>query len=140
VRRPERHLKLRLLDPRRQPLRNESYRLEIDGTARAGRTDGNGALDERLPTGASEARLTIAGVTHVLRLAHLNPMEDTDDDGVSGVQARLQNLGYRPGPADGTLNDQTRAAIRAFRRDHDLPDGDDVTAPLRDKLREQHGC
>jgi hypothetical protein len=36
--------------------------------------------------------------------------------GVAQVQQRLAELGYDPGPADGTLGPRTRAAIQAFQR------------------------
>jgi hypothetical protein len=47
-----------------------------------------------------------------LAVGHLDPVEE-----VSGVQARLGNLGYYSGPITGTLDDATRRAISAFRLD-----------------------
>lgn len=40
--------------------------------------------------------------------------------GIRDLQQRLSRLGYAPGPADGRIGERTRAAIRAFERDHDL--------------------
>jgi hypothetical protein len=47
-----------------------------------------------------------------LAVGHLDPVEE-----ISGVQARLGNLGYYSGPITGTLDDATRRAISAFRLD-----------------------
>jgi N-acetylmuramoyl-L-alanine amidase len=47
-----------------------------------------------------------------LAVGHLDPVGE-----ISGVQARLGNLGYYSGPITGTLDDATRRAISAFRLD-----------------------
>ncbi len=39
---------------------------------------------------------------------------------VSQIQAGLTELGYEPGPIDGTMGSQTSAAIRAYQRDNKL--------------------
>ncbi|MCP1674358.1 hypothetical protein J2T57_001460 [Natronocella acetinitrilica] len=44
--------------------------------------------------------------------------QDVDRAPVLAVQAGLRNLGYDPGPLDGLMGAQTRAAMRNFERDH----------------------
>ena len=44
-----------------------------------------------------------------------------DPDAVLGIQAALRDAGYEVGTVDGRLGQRTRAAIRAFERDHGLP-------------------
>jgi peptidoglycan hydrolase-like protein with peptidoglycan-binding domain len=68
-------------------------------------------------------------------------MKDTEDRGVSGVQARLQNLGFDPGKVDGVLGPRTRAAIRTFQRSMGIeePDGK-ITDALFDQLEKEHGA
>lgn len=44
-----------------------------------------------------------------VRVGGLDPI-----DSISGVQGRLNNLGYRAGAADGTLNEATRQALKDF--------------------------
>lgn len=39
---------------------------------------------------------------------------------VKSIQSGLSSLGYRPGPADGVLGTQTRAAIDRYQSDHKL--------------------
>ncbi len=39
---------------------------------------------------------------------------------VAGTQSGLRDLGYDPGPVDGILGPRTRAAIRAYQKDHRL--------------------
>lgn len=54
-----------------------------------------------------------------------------DPETVAHVQSQLKNLGYfQVGAADGSLGRKTRAAILAFRHDHDLP----LTPTIDDSL------
>jgi len=39
---------------------------------------------------------------------------------VKSIQSGLATLGYRPGPADGVIGTQTRAAIHQYQSDHKL--------------------
>jgi outer membrane murein-binding lipoprotein Lpp len=40
---------------------------------------------------------------------------------VKQIQIALRNAGFEPGPADGKMGRQTRDAIKAFQRAHNLP-------------------
>lgn len=53
---------------------------------------------------------------------------------IRAIQARLNELGYKVGTADGLIGPRTRAAIESFQRDSDLAavDGAVSTALLRD--------
>jgi hypothetical protein len=42
-------------------------------------------------------------------------------DDVKGVQQTLRDRGYSPGPIDGVLGSRTRAAIRQYQKDENLP-------------------
>ena len=39
----------------------------------------------------------------------------------ASIQAKLQELGYNPGPADGMMGPRTVSAILAYQRRHRLP-------------------
>ncbi len=43
-----------------------------------------------------------------------------DDWGVRALQRMLEGGGYAPGPIDGRMGDQTRAAVKSFQSDHGL--------------------
>jgi peptidoglycan hydrolase-like protein with peptidoglycan-binding domain len=83
------------------------------------------------------AMLTIGDLTVPILLGSLNPRDETGDQGVSAVQARLANLGYWPGPLDGILGPRTQAALRLFQGDHNLEmtgeDDDDTVKALFDE-------
>ena len=58
-----------------------------------------------------------------------------DRASVRDLQARLKDLGYDPGPADGQLGPKTRAAIRAYQKDTGLKADGQVTASLLEQIK-----
>jgi N-acetylmuramoyl-L-alanine amidase len=106
-----------------KPFSNKRYVLRVDGQpigpVRA-RTNGDGLLEQEVPFGARAAQIRIAGCTWELDLAHLNPMDDVNDGGISGAQARLANLGYESGPVDGVESAMTARALAQFQADASL--------------------
>jgi Putative peptidoglycan binding domain/LysM domain len=132
-------LEMTLVDFEGLPLANKPFTLEIEGTPRPLTSDGSGHFRVDIPPGLTHAVLTIDGAELRLRIGQLNPMTDVDPDDVSGVQGRLANLGYYSGRMDGVLGDETVDAIRAFQRNHDLPETGEVSPLLENKLREKYG-
>jgi N-acetylmuramoyl-L-alanine amidase len=139
ITRPVRELTLRLLDRHHRPLAGETWTLEAGGRVFAGVTDGDGLLTASLPATARTALLFADGQSRELRLGFLNPMREAPDAGISGAQARLANLGYHPGEADGVLGPRTRQALAAFQRDHGLEATGEPGRDTLDKLTEIHG-
>ena len=98
-------LRVRLEDEDGMPFKNQKYDLTISGRAYSGTTDATGLLEhEILPTDYS-GQLVIwkqvpgelpKGITWMLEIGGLDPVEY-----ITGVQARLNNLGYDCGPVDG---------------------------------------
>ena len=75
-----------------------------------------------------------------LNIGDLNPVADTRDEGMSGIQMRLRNLGFDPGPIDGIVGPRTTAAIRAFQKKHPPLDVDGVCGPeTTARLLQEHG-
>ena len=112
------------------------YTLQIGAESREGKTDGNGELKENISPVATEAQLFIGKERRELKLSlgELDPLTE-----VSGIQARLANLGFDPGPVDGELGPRTQAALQDFQEQHDLePTGavDDKTIAA---LKDRHG-
>lgn len=58
---------------------------------------------------------------------------------VAGTQSGLKDLGYDPGPVDGILGPRTRAAIRAYQKDHRLAVDERPTRALALHIEAQLG-
>lgn len=56
------------------------------------------------------------------------PAPVSDSSIIEQVQMRLTELNYQPGGADGKIGPLTAGAIRIFRADNGLPDGDGIDA------------
>jgi N-acetylmuramoyl-L-alanine amidase len=139
VRRARVMLRLKLLGDDGAALANAEFCLTVGGTIVRGRTSGDGTIEARVPADVEEASLEIGGRMRRLRVGQLNPMHDTEDAGVSGVQARLANLGYFGGPIDGRRDEHLDDAVRRFRRDHGLDATATIDDAMKARLAERHG-
>jgi N-acetylmuramoyl-L-alanine amidase len=139
---PKKELQLKLLDDEGKPIANEPYVLEVDGEPplEGKQTDGEGVLKERVPLSRGGATLTLRGRELRLRFGGLNPLRDCPSNDVSGVQGRLQNLGYNPGPVSGVLGERTRIAIAIFQSDEGLEMTGEPDEKTVSKLEEVYGC
>jgi len=63
------------------------------------------------------------------------PMAGQGRSTVAEAQRLLGSLGYRPGPSDGIMRQETRAAIRAFEQDRELPAQGRLSRGLMTRLR-----
>lgn len=63
------------------------------------------------------------GEEYELDLGYLSPVEF-----VTGIQARLSNLGYCQDEPSGSLDDDTRDAIRRFQKAQGLPETGEATS------------
>jgi N-acetylmuramoyl-L-alanine amidase len=138
VQRPRARLNVQIVEAGK-PRANEPFVLVVDRNTRlSGKTDGDGRVDQPLPPLARMANLTVgegeAAVTYRLLLRALDPVTE-----VSGVQARLRNLGYGEVPLDGEMGPATVAALCAFQRDHSLDVTGKPDKATQDKLKVQHG-
>ena len=84
--------------------------------------------------------MTIGELTRTVLIGHLNPLSDTNDDGISGAQARLVNLGYGTGEIDGQTGPMTLAALREFQANHELEVTGELDQATIAKLAEERGC
>jgi hypothetical protein len=136
---PKTRLRMRLLAAG-QPRKGKPYTLDIgDGIPKAGKTDGDGYVDEEIPASLRTAtlRIDIADLgeeEHVLRIGHLDPLTE-----LSGVQQRLRNLGFHC-ELTGVLDEDTRAALAAFQNFKGLNETREVDTPTRNALRDAHGA
>ena len=111
----------------------------MGGQTFEGSTGGQGKIEHDIPVKERKATLTMNGTTRVLLIGHLNPIKDTKDSGISGVQSRLKNLGYPVGAVDGKMGPSTRAAIQAFQSDNKMSVDGEVSDALIAKLQEKYG-
>lgn len=110
-------------------LANTLYRLTVDGKEFEGRTDAEGVIDVEISPTARKGTLTVwyneddpaDMLTWEINVGGMDPI-----DTVSGVQARLNHLGFEAGEVTGSMNAQTLEAVRAFQRfiGHENPSGE----------------
>jgi hypothetical protein len=119
-----------------EPRKNEAYVLDMAGAHKQGMTDGDGWIREPIPATATRAILTLRGgdETYTLQLGHLDPLEE-----ISGVKARLTNLGFYAGAVDAQEDDALEEALAGFQEVYGLGVTGRVDDATRAKLREAHG-
>jgi len=139
-RRDRQRLALTLSNVDWSPMANVEYTLSFASGELRGTTDAEGFLAAELPLNVDELQLEVGGIVFELRMGHLNPLEQTDDGGISGCQGRLVNLGYFDGEIDGKSSPELQRAIRRFQLQHDLPRTGRLDDATRAKLAEKHGC
>ena len=119
----------------------KKYELDIGGRKLTGTTAGDGLIEQDIPADAVAGVLTLwldsdtskPGLVWALKIGDLDPVEEN-----SGIQARLKNLGFDPGPVDGIVGPKTSAAILSFQMKYGLPENGKVDSALRDRLRDIH--
>lgn len=134
-------IRIRLRDGHGNPLANKKYQLTVAGALFKGQTDGNGLLQQPIPADASDGELKVLQgndqkqvlAAWKLSIGSLDPHLQ-----VSGVQARLNNLGFVCGQVDGILGPKTSGALQAFQTKFGLSVTGQIDGATRDKLRNLH--
>ncbi|MFT3766498.1 MAG: peptidoglycan-binding protein [Minicystis sp.] len=130
----------RFLDWQGRPRAGLAYRFAVDGAPpREGTLDADGWLKEWIPPDGARAEITLLDrgreERHEALLGHLDPVTE-----ITGVQARLNNLGYRCGPESGELDARTRAALASFQQEHGLEATGEIDDATRGKLAQRYGA
>lgn len=128
-------LRLQLLELD-EPRANEDYILEIDGKLITGTTDGEGVIEQPISPKARGGKLTLtkSGDTWPIRIGHLDPI-----DTPTGVQQRLNNLGFDCGDEDGEVSKpECVKALKAFQSKNGLKVTGESDTPTQAKLDELH--
>ncbi len=143
VKQPHVRLRLCLKDDLHRPYKSTKYRLSVGLDQWEGSTDNVGMVDQEITPDATTGEITIfplgsgksdEGYTFSLQLGDLDPVEE-----LSGVDARLINLGFGPVDAEGDLSEEDRkAALQAFQDRFGLDATGDLTDETRNRLRELH--
>ncbi len=116
-------LRIVMLSARGKPYEGKRFVLSVGEKEIKGRTKKGGLIDEEVPAEAESAQLQVflddddpdPDITKELAIGHLDPL-----DLVSGVQARLMNLGY-PCEVTGEIDPATLVALHLFRARNNLP-------------------
>lgn len=141
VKAPRKVLRIVFQTPKGEKLGNEAYTIRFDsGRTKQGSTNGEGLLQEAVELTEKTAKLTLCDRRLLLHLGHLNPTGDVVKEDLTGIQARLNNLGYAAGRNDGRYGRKTRAALAMLQADEDLdvtglPDEESLA-----RLEQLHGC
>lgn len=141
VQRPTTFLRLRIQDDQNKGFANKKYRLTIDGVRTEGQTDGDGLITQKISPSAINGNLLVwiyddphaSPVPFPLDLGHLDPVTE-----VSGVQGRLNNLGFDCGSVDGVMGPDTEDALRAFQTQMGLPVTGQPDSATQAKLTQVH--
>lgn len=117
------------------PRAGEHYSLCVDGKWCDGTLDADGTLTASIPPDAKSGKVILDGAEVIpLNFGTLDPITET-----SGVQGRLLNLGFSPGPIDGEWGPHTAAALRHFQAAQRLPRTGQLDDATRDALVAAHG-
>lgn len=123
-------LRLRLLEEDK-PRKNLKYTLKIGNQEIEGTTDGDGKLEQKISPGEKEAWVKTKEDIYHLQLGFLDPEKED-----SGVQQRLQNLGFL-----GTDKSAAKVSgsVKEFKKKNGLGETEEVNDATRNKLLEKHG-
>jgi hypothetical protein len=131
-------LEVVLLDDAGLPRANLFYVVTIDGRSVPGNTDAEGRLRISIPPNARQGHLLVRDgqleEEYPLQLGHLDPITE-----ITGVQARLSNLGFDCGSERGESGPKTMQAIRQFQESAGLEPTGELDNITREKLKIAHG-
>jgi hypothetical protein len=109
-----------------RPVKNTDYVLTVDGKVYEGQTDEQGLIEVNIDPGAKEGTLEVGDLSYDLDFGAMDPLEET-----TGVQSRLQNLGFYHGALDGEVGPETQEAIAEFQATVGL----EATGELNDETK-----
>ena len=121
-----------------EPRANEPYTLDIDGELFSGTTNAEGELKHFIPPNAKAGTLKVGeepdAVQYELKLGYVDPIAE-----ISGVQGRLNNLGFDCGQPDGKMSPRTVEAIKAFQQKAGLEVTGEIDQDTKDALEQEYG-
>lgn len=131
-------VRLRLLDLKRQPRALVQYIATVDGVNSGGQSDGDGYITFTVPPNARTLKLKVTegskSEDYTLPLGSIDPIDE-----ISGIQQRLENLGYPCASEQGTLGEITKAALCNFQREMNLPETGQPDEATCRNLQQIHG-
>ena len=131
-----------LKDQDDKPFAGHRYKMIIEKAEFEGKTGGDGKIEQKINANARHGKIILypkeSGAEEIiavvpLSFGYLDPVHKT-----SGVQHRLNNLGFGCGKADGVIGEKTKAALLAFQKKYDLPETGNPCSQTCEKLRQMH--
>lgn len=138
---PKQKVKIRFLDVQNKAIQTVRYELHIKNGVIEGSTS-SGLIEEEIPVRDNQTvHLKIwpdeknpdISQEYQIMVGGLDPTEE-----ISGIQGRLQNLGYYGVMVDNDYGEYTVEAILEFQADYDLPLTGEMDAQTLAKLNEIH--
>ncbi len=127
-------VRIKLQDASGRPIAQEKCGVAVETDEGQLTTNAEGLMKRGIPPTAENAQLRLGVYEAPVKIGHLDPVDE-----ISGQVARLNNLGYRAGPLDGSDKDRLVSAVEEFQCDHELK-LDGICGPrTRAKLKEMHG-
>jgi hypothetical protein len=142
--RPKTRLKILLSGLDNEPVRNRKYILHIDNLRFEGVSKYNGLIEHEISPFGEEGILMIypedgkQGADPIVlkvKLGHLDPI-----DTLTGIQARLNNLGFNAGPVNGIMEPLFVLGIKLFQQAYGLPIDGKPDSKTQLKLKQVYGC
>ena len=115
-----------------KPFANQAYRLKVGSQTINSKTGPDGLIQHEVPIGEPLGILTFTGrpsYTRKLNLGFLHPITKT-----SGVQMRLNNLGFGCGTPGKHDTDASTLALRAFQKKYQLTETGRANKHTTEKL------
>jgi hypothetical protein len=133
---PTTRIQLRILDAGK-PAGGQPWIVETSAGKLEGTTTADGGVDVKIPVRATHVALELPklGIRRDLAVGGVDPLGE-----ISGVQARLKQLGHYQGPIDGAASEALGEAVGRFRKASGLPAGDAVDPAFLEALKSQFGC
>lgn len=121
-----------------EPRAEEPYKLKIDDNWFYGTTNAQGEIKHPIPPNAKEGKLIVGKdedtLEYTLQLGGVDPIDE-----ISGIQGRLNNLGFLCGAADGKMTPETEKAIKSFQKQAGLEETGKPDQATQDALKNAHG-
>lgn len=141
LRRPRTMLRLVIQDERGGAMTGREYVLTVGAMEWKATIGPEGLIEHEILPDAERGRLVVfegSGVEYArweLELGGLDPVDE-----VTGVQQRLNNMGYKSGPEDGIIGRRTRHALKLFQKDAGLEETGEADDATREALKHRYGA
>jgi hypothetical protein len=117
------------------PVKDEEYKLMVDGTEITGKTDSEGWLRHSIPPNSKRATLQFGdGSEYEIDLGFLDPV-----DSLRGVKQRLKGLGIFDGKIDDQQSADLELALKLFQFANDIEPTGQPDETTKQKLKQMIG-